>query len=158
MDLDDDGIGEYDAYPAPVSYRNAASDDHYPGYGEDLPPVPPLPPLYHANHDANLASGHHSSFGEELPPVPSLPPVYHIDNSYSAYDMPVTAQREGVGLDRSQSTGGYPILDVCPAPLGGTCAFEVDAPEMSAMPGGHYPRSDKGFSSDLGRSGSGRFT
>ncbi|KAJ9127815.1 hypothetical protein QFC24_000098 [Naganishia onofrii] len=127
MDLDDDGIGEYDAYPAPVSYRNSANGDHYPGYGEDLPPVPPLPPLYQMNHNANLASGHHSSFGED------------------AYDMPVTAQSEGVGLDRSQSNGGYPILDVYPAPLGGTGAFEVDAPEMFGMTGGRHPRSDNAF-------------
>ncbi|KAJ9108764.1 hypothetical protein QFC21_000084 [Naganishia friedmannii] len=159
MGLDDDGFDEYDPYSAPVSYGNPAND-HYAGYGEDLPPVPPLPPMYQMNNSTNLASGHYPGHGEQLPHVPSLPPIYQMNNSHDPYDTSTIAAGEGVTLGQSQSNGGVPIADVHHAPLGGTGAFEVDAPEMMAMTGAHpaqYPRGDDNHNTSMGMSGSGRF-
>ena len=49
MDLDDDGMDDYDSYSAPVSYANSASD-HY-GYGKEVyeHEVPALPNMGYMN-------------------------------------------------------------------------------------------------------------
>ncbi|KAJ9125118.1 hypothetical protein QFC22_000072 [Naganishia vaughanmartiniae] len=149
-------IDEYDTYSAPVSYTNSVND-HYDGYGEELPPVPPLPPGYHMSHGSNSANAHYPGCGEHLHPVPPLPSMYHPDNGYDAYTRSTPPAIGGVTLERSQSSDGYPIADMHHVPLGGTGAFEVDQPEMMAMTGARYPRGDDNVSANLGRSGSGRF-
>ncbi|KAJ9097378.1 hypothetical protein QFC19_006848 [Naganishia cerealis] len=123
MDLDDDGIDDYDAYSAPVSYANSAND-HYGGYHESSPP---------------------------------LPSMGYMDNAHGAYGMSTIVAGEGVTLGRTKSSGGYSMSDEHHTPLGGTSAFEVDAPDMREMTGAQYSRGDDGHSiANLGRSRSGR--
>jgi hypothetical protein len=73
------------------------------------------------------------------------------------YGMTTTAGGDGVTLGRNKSTGGYSISDdYHHTPLGGTGAFEVDAPEMLQMTGDQYQRTEEGQNANLGRSRSGR--
>lgn len=156
MDLDDDGIGEYDAYSAPVSYGNSMND-HYGSYGENLPPVPPLPPNYQVENRADTSGNHYPPYSEQPLPGPPLPPLYPMNDASDAYTLSTTPMGHGATPGSTQVTREYPSSDVYHTPLGGSVAFEVDTPEMVAMTGSQHSQGEPIVNANLGRSRSGRF-
>lgn len=66
MDMDDDGMDDYDSYSAPVSYANSANDHYAYGkevYGHDVPAVPNMGYMDDGYGMTTTAGGHGVTLG-----------------------------------------------------------------------------------------------